>query len=881
MPNYNYLPNNKSDFPHIENVDTYKYDNDFDYGRFDYDQMRLQVCTVPWDMGEAHIGNRTISGIGNVVYFGGKAERDAWFAAIPDSECYRFTTKFKELHRDGFIDVPIPYDMCAKHNYLVVHYEKFANENSPVMFEGDNGLVDWFWFIREVEFLAPNTTRLHIMDDAWCTWIYDVTVKGMVLERGHAPMFAVDADTYLENPLNHNQNLLTEDVNYGEADVCKHIDALALNAGDMWACIATTANPQGTWGTKAGNTWRVPARPYNVHDGVPSVYVFGIEVTDLDDFLNTVNSSVPQFAQTVQGVFFASKELVSATGSPFTFAGVTCHLLAGGRKTFDFVKLDKSQFGYREAYADIAKLYTSPYAHIEVTDENGEVDVIKIENTDGEIDVYAIMSLAYPFVNIDAHLMGVDGNRRASVTYRNISARTFTIEGRWYETLRSWNVPTFAIIQEASVNNDYATHFDRAQAVNDYTTAYDNAEASADAQLADRLASALANKHNADRSANANYTNEIETQKGLVLNKADAKTNANTKIDDVTNGGTISQHGGSGGYLSDVYDAQLDKLSDDNDADIILMHQITGISNDTLAAGAVANAGGTIGGGIASGAAAGASIGPYGAAAGGVLGGIAQAASVSSGTFIALTNNTSLNQVNVDHANAKFVSARDNAMALTEAQKAYNTGIKNADNAYLDSTVDRFSGEGGINRANASRTKSSENDNATETYETEAGTIPEGGSERVGGNARRDRNTTVANAGRDRTNAQNAIANDIAQAALNEPMQYGAFAAGESAVTRPIGLFAHIVTQSASAIASAGDEFLRYGYMLDRQWSFDGNWNIGKYFTYWKLKDFWVSNLNVPDMYMDRLRFFLFGGVTVWRKPEDIGHVTVYDNFNG
>ena len=89
------------------------------------------------------------------------------------------------------------------------------------------------------------------------------------------------------------------------------------------------------------------------------------------------------------------------------------------------------------------------------------------------------------------------------------------------------------------------------------------------------------------------------------------------------------------------------------------------------------------------------------------------------------------------------------------------------------------------------------------------------------------------------------------------------------------------MTQSRSAIARAGDEFLRYGYMYDGQWEFDGNWNIGKYFTYWKLRDFWVSNLNVPDMYMDKIRFFLFGGVTIWRSPEYIGNVTVYDNYNG
>ena len=140
--------------------------------------------------------------------------------------------------------------------------------------------------------------------------------------------------------------------------------------------------------------------------------------------------------------------------------------------------------------------------------------------------------------------------------------------------------------------------------------------------------------------------------------------------------------------------------------------------------------------------------------------------------------------------------------------------------------------------------------------------------------------TAIANAGRTRNTAQNAIENSIAQAALRSPFMFGNFADGDSATTKPIALFSNIVTQSKSAIASAGDEFLRYGYMFDKQWDFDGDWNIGKYFTYWKLKDFWVRNLNVPDLYMDKLRFFLFGGVTVWRAPEDIGNIDVYENYN-
>lgn len=786
MPEFNFLPNNKSEFPHLDNVDTYKYDNNFDYGRFDAPQMELIICTVPWDMGEAHIGNRTISGIGNVVYFETKEKRDEWFNNIPDSECYRFTTKFKELHSSHEIDVPIPYDVCAKHNYLVVRYAKFANEDSPVQYEENDGLREWFWFIREVEFVAPNTTKLHLLDDAFQTWIYDVEIAGMILERGHAPMYVSNIDDYLSNPLENNTYLLTDDVNYGEATQVKHIDALALNAGTMYACIATTAYPPGTWGSKAGDNWVVPASSYNNNDGVPSVFVFAVQATSLNTLLSNIDSQVPQFKQTIQGVFFASADLVTTNGS-FAFAGVTCYNLLAGRKTFDFVELDKAMFGYESKYENITKLYTEPYAHIEITDENGSTDIIKIEDTTGEIKLSAALSLAYPFVNIDAHLMGVGGSATASVTFKNIDAKTFNISGQWYETLRSWAVPTFAVIQQASTNNDYATHFDRQQRVNDYTTQQTNENAIADTQIANANLNAAANTATTTRSnqsVDTDYSNTVtinNTQNSAINLAMDAQT------------------------LSTVAAQNM---------------QATISSGATIQSGIVGSVGSVLSGD-----------------AGGAFSSIANAA---------IGTNATLAQSQV-------------AIGVTQTGNAVAQGTNNANTAL----------------ANESTRLKAENQKATQSDFTVIQ------NNLITGIATNTAATEKANAARNATNSQAAIDNSISQSALGEPLQFGSFANGQSAATKPIALFAHVVTQSKSAISSAGDEFLRYGYMLDKQWEFNGNWNIGRYFTYWKLKDFWVKNLNVPDMYMDRLRFFLFGGVTVWRRPEDIGNVTVYQNFNG
>ena len=874
MPNYNFLPNNESEFPHISNVNVYQYDNELDYSRYDYTQMELQICTVPWDMGEAHIGNRTISGIGNVVYFGSRKKRDEWFDAIPDSECYRFETKFKELHRDHVIDVPVPYDMCAKHNYLVVRYALFANDDSPVMYEGNDGLREWFWFIREVEFVAPNTTRLHLLDDAFQTWIYDVTIQGMILERGHAPMFETSASEFLADPIHTNEYLLTEDVNFGEASQVRHIDAVALNYfdKDTYACIATTANINGTWGSKANDDWQTPAAAYYETDGVPSVYVFAVKATDLDTFLTNITASYPQFKQTVQGVFFAS-DILLTVGTAFTFADVSCYPVSATRKTIELLELQTDMFGYPSRYAGIAKLYTSPYAHIEVTDENGNVDIIKIEDTTGSIDVSAVLSIAYPFVNVEAHLLGVGGDARKTVTFKNITEKTFDVSGQWYETLRSWKVPTFAVVLDAATEYDYATHFDRAQRVVDYTTAYDNATASnatAYANSTDRNTVTYDNTVASDQMAYDNATDSANTASDNANESAGAIVdNANAAI--TANSATVARSNTS------AYD-DLSYTQTYNSGVATADNILIGASASSTIAANEQQAAIATGSGVAS-----AAVGTIGSIASLDVGGAIT--SVANGVIGAATTMANTNvAIQLESANATYAEASNSAHATASNTKSQwqvdnqantNTDISGYQNTLTGAVAATNSA---ALMANAARTLATETGNATRTQTTNDAnalatkTVEDWIANRV-------KDTNDANATRIRTQAQSAIENDIAQAALRDPLVYGNFANGDSATTKPMALFAHIVTQSRSAIASAGDEMLRYGYMVDKQWKFDGNWNVCKHFTYWKLRDFWVTNLNVPDMYMDKLRFFLFGGVTVWRNPDDIGKITIYENF--
>lgn len=780
---------NDSDFPDLSTVDVYKYANEFDYTRYDRTQMSMQLCTVPWDMGEAHIGNRTISGIGNVVYFEDKAARDAWFAAIPDTECYRFETKFKELHRSNQIDVAIPFDVAAKYNYLVVDYNLFANDESPVMYEQQDGLRRWFWFVREVEFISPNTTKLHLLNDAWQTFIYDLNVSGMMLERGHAPMAAMSASEYLSNPIGKCSNLLATDVmNDNALTVGYAAKELLFNEANMKAVIISTANPaSGSFGSKGAGTWKTDAKRHFTQDGVPSYCAFAIDAANVNTFLSNVSASYPQFLQTIQGICFVTANMLTL-GASFTFAGVACNLVSSGYKANDVIKLSKSDFGYDKKYADIAKLYTFPYAYLELSDENGDVTEIRIEQTNGKVTFESCINLVYPWLQISGHLTSTGRGTRRNVTFRNITDRTMPIKGDWYKTAKTWDIPVFGVSQDPGEYNDFATDFNRAQMKVDADTEKANEDATADTAVSNA---------NLQAAANTSIT----------------AANVTKIASDVSNDTTLNTANAYGANLY-VYGSTNNQIQADQ-------------QRASIAASAAYNQAGVS---AVTAVLSGNIPGAIGAIAGG---------SIETGSIMANAS------VGVNQTSAQG-----------SLQEAYNTAAANVSNTATTN-------KGTYQTTNIESIRDANNTLTTGVAAATAATVK-------------------ANATRTQTAAYSAITNQIAQAALEAPRKFGDFTAGETATMKPMGLFCNIITQDPYSIAFAGDEMLRYGYMLNRYWEFDGNWNVKhcKHYAYWKLSDFWVSNLDIPDMYVDKIRFFLFGGVTVWRKPEYIGKTDPYDNMD-
>ena len=774
---------NESDFPNIANVKTYDYDNKLDYSRFDNVQMNITLCKVPWDMGEAHVGNRTISGIGNVVWFGDKETRDKWFDAIPDSECYRFATKYKELHRDNSIVVPIPFDVAARYNYVAVEYEPFASSGDLLEYEGTSGLENWYWFVREVEFLAPNSTRLHLLNDAWQTFIYDMDIPYMMLERGHYGMHQTNVNRYLKNPIANNSYLLArEELEPNAPRIATSTHAHVFNTGNMYAVVITSANAASTWGSKSGNDWRTPStQGYN--QGVPTYRAFSVAASSFMSFVSNMVADVPQFMQTVQAVCFVGESLLNI-GTSFTFCDTTCYNVGATYKRATVHQLAKSDFGYSECYADIAKLYTYPYAEIIVTDSNGDETEIRIEDTNGKIELDYCLSLVYPWLQIDGAITSSGKTTRRNISFANVSNRNMPIGGNWFDMLVQYEIPTFGLYESAAKVNDYATHFDRAQ----QAYAGDNAQA------------------NANASAD------------LIIDNTTLTTTANTATTNISNGSADDSLDNTRSYNFDVMDSDNATTNATASATIDAQEQQAAIS---AASGAASSAVGAISS-LASGNIAGA----VSSAVNGLIGSASTLASssvavhlTSAQAGIAVQNNSWHAEAATDKTQADTATQKATAISLTNTQNTLSTGMA----------------------ANSAATQR-------------------------------------ANAARDRATVSGSITNQIAQAALGAPETFGENGNGEHSATRPIAVYSNVITQDDYTIKRCGDDFLRYGYSLNAQIPFDGNWCVMPKFTYWRLSDFWVKGLQVPDLYVDKIRFFLFGGVTVWKKPEDIGNTSIYEN---
>ena len=416
-------------FPDLQTANVYKYRNELDYSAYEV-STKIKLLNVSW-----------CGDYDNAVYFETREERDKWFDS-QNGAVKEMPTMFR-LYADGDIKVELPIDECMEYNYVMIDYGKAPYQDKETKYS------KMFYFISDMKQDSVNTTRLQLEVDYWTTCVYDMGITYVNLERGHAPMAETDADTYLGNPLENSEFLLTDDVSYGYLQRVTATENVIFNdytgnLEDMTLGFQTSASMEKSWQID-GNPC-IPTAAFESSQAFSSVDPFVIDsLTQWEAFRDTVIEQCPQFFETVKGMFIVPKKLLTYSTS-FEFCGFTCHFLAShGDKLQGGIKLEKEMFGYPGEYSDIAKLYTYPYAAIEVTDFKGSTMQIRVEDTAGSVEVRTMMCDMYPFLGIEAYLTGIGSGGRSELRFQNNFTHTMTIGGRYYDFSTKWNIPVFSV----------------------------------------------------------------------------------------------------------------------------------------------------------------------------------------------------------------------------------------------------------------------------------------------------------------------------------------------------------------------------------------------------------------------------------------------------
>lgn len=665
-----------SDFPNLDNVNVYKYDNTLDYSRFK-PTARLKMCNVPW-----------CGDYDNVVKFDDDAARDAWFDAL-DGETVNLDTMFN-VKPDGASKVPVPVTSAQGYNYLVVDLPRMTSDARPLAYAAGERKRRYYYFIQDAQQLSPNSTRLILTLDVWTTYINEMRFDYVLLERGHAPVAASSVADYLANPRDNSAYLLSDDVNTGGEPYVETARAYKnYSAETQRACIATYADLQGDLGTAAAP--KVPAISEPDVSGVLAPRVYSVAVGDLQQFLRKIESNAPWMKSTVLGVFFAPSDLLTQS-APFTLWDISITVLDAVQKIETFMQPGVADFGYPAQAAGFAKLYTYPYAAIRIGDERGQTSTVRIEDLGANgIRLASAVNLVMPYISIDARLLGIAG-ATDSLAFQTIEGRTYSYGGAWGEYLKSWNLPVMQVSQSAASRAAYTTVYSRAHA----KLAADNA-----------LASSLASNATA-------YTNVDNSAKNVTDNNA-VNTGANTAVTANANDWALT-----GATASNR------KLLSDCDADNETSTEMKGVKNEVISittannnASAIASTlGSVVTGGITGGGADAKSA---------AIGGVADlAVSIPTANAAAAISQTS-NALAAALAQTNAIKKTNNAASFTaETWRIQNNASNIATTLRNEASTKVANNNAGVMRTNAGNTKATGDANASRAYATAIDAISAG-----------------------------------------------------------------------------------------------------------------------------------------------------------
>ena len=545
-------------FPDLKNANPYAVKNEFDYTRW-VAGTRVRLVNVLWN-----------SDYSNAVKFQDDGKRDAWFDSIEDGISVELKSNVS-IVPGGSVKLPMPYDVCARYNYMYIDIPMMTSTAHPIDYEDESGKRRWYFFINQIEYSAPNTTIANVQPDIWTNFINGADIRYMMLERGHAPVAESNTDTYLLMPIRNSRYLLAPDVNYDDATVISDSRFFPFGNGQKYICFASTAAPSmmdeshiGTAYTNSSasdsisysdaSDWygyqlevngfgygngkdfsslNVPVSSGASADGmIPNgTHVYAVPASD-SAFVPDMQQYFPSLARTMKCIFIADESMISV-GSAHVIHGHSIYECAAKSGHVADVNLDKSMFGFTEDESRFAKLYTYPYSRLELRDNAGHKADIRIENT-GRIGLETLCSIAYPVLDFRVFFSGINGTGSDSYSWKRLDGTSMDrLVGRddWSEFCIDVGIPTYSLYMDAATEWQLDNYGGSVEAKRRHALAgYHDAARSANLGLANAKASsanAQANSYRAAEAADSNAHDAASSAESNAFDSADTeKTNA-------------------------------------------------------------------------------------------------------------------------------------------------------------------------------------------------------------------------------------------------------------------------------------------------------------------------------------------------------------------
>ena len=176
---------------------------------------------------------------------------------------------------------------------------------------------------------------------------------------------------------------------------------------------------------------------------------------------------------------------------------------------------------------------------------------------------------------------------------------------------------------------------------------------------------------------------------------------------------------------------------------------------------------------------------------------------------------------------------------MTTSQNATAPKLLNAASEKVELTIsnsqNKVSSQNDANTRMTSNTNSAQSDNVA-TANSAQTSQTRNSVNAANTNAENSAKVSKANAKRSRDTSLAGVQAGIDQAALRAPAQFGIDTGTAAAITQPLVFSANVVTQTPSAISQAGEQFLRFGYALNKPVEV-ASLAMRDGFTYWLASD--------------------------------------------